>query len=269
MDASDASVDRELVFPIFHVVSPPFGNFQDPPQTRSDYADRVAWLRGVPVALAEIRDLLRRGIAAGVTAARDQVIPEIKTVRAAVPADPLESPYLAPFKSFPPSISPADQKTMLAEALEVYRASILPVYAEHIRFLEETYLPAARASASLAALPNGQARYALSLRRNTGLEISPAAVHDAAIAEVQRLHGELGTLARESGFVGSGADFIAAIRKDPKCGPLDATAAKEKFDGLMQHVVQALPRLFTTIPKTPYEMQSAPDCPSGSATPPW
>jgi uncharacterized protein (DUF885 family) len=259
MDASEP-FDRQLVFPLLHRVAPPFGNFNDPPRTASDYADRLAWLRGVRVALEEIRERLRRGIAVGITAARDDVVSQMKSVRGAVPTDPFESPYLEPFKSFPPSISSADQKRLLAEAIEVYRSSILSAYAEHIRFLEETYLPATRASASLSTLPNGRAHYAHFIRRFTGLEIDPAAVHHAAIAETRRLHVQLGKLAHESGF-GSGADFIAAARKDPKCGILDATAAKEKFYRLMQGVERALPRLFTTIPKTPYELEAAPDLP--------
>lgn len=257
----DLNAENAQIFPTFQHVDPPYGNFPDPPQTYSDYEDRISWLRGVPRTLAEIKEYLRRGMAAGIVADREQAQEGLTGVRAAVPENPLDSPYLATFKTFPASISSDQQKELIAQAAAVYREQVVPAYAEYGRFLEQTYLPVCRPSASLANLPKGQARYAFLMRRNTGLEISPVDVHNTALAEVQRLRAQLTRMGRDAGFSGDGAEFIASIRKDPRCGALDAAAAKKEFDSLMEQVVRGLPRLFSTIPKTPYEMESVPDLP--------
>jgi uncharacterized protein (DUF885 family) len=257
--AGDLYAENDQVFPTFQRVDVPDGT--DPPQTYSEYEERIAWLRGVPRTLAETEENLRRGISHGIVADRDQAQAGLTDVRASVPQNPLDSPYLATFKTFPASISSDQQKELVAQAAAVYRTQVVPAYAKYERFLEFTYVPVARPSRSLSTLPNGQARYAFLMRRNFGIKINPADVHETALAEVQRLRAELTRMGRDAGFSGDGAEFIASIRKDPRCGALDATAAKREFDSLMEQVAHGLPRLFMTAPKTPYEMESVPDLP--------
>lgn len=247
--------------PTYHLVEPPDGNFADTPRTRADYADRLAWLRGIPVALKHYEEALRTGLARGLTDSRADVSAAITSMRAAAPANPLDSPYLKPFKTFPASIAPAEQKQLLDEAVSVYRNGIATAYSQYLRFLEQTYLPGARSSESLAELPTGHALYTLSMRGVTGLRVDPAEIHEAALTEAKQLHDELNRLARESGFVGSGSEYLIAIRKDPKCAPLDAAAAKTAFDAQMQRLEPALPRLFAVVPAIRTEFEVAPDLP--------
>ena len=234
--SNEFNADNEILFPSFQRVSPFGTSLPETPQTTADFVDRLAWLRGVPVALREIRQRLERGLSARLTADREQVKDGITAVRAAVPANPLESPHLKAFQSFPSSIPETEQKRLLSEAQQIYSELLLPEYQAHIRFLEQVYLPAARPTPSFASLPDGQARYAFIVRRQTGLQISAPEVHKIAVSEIARLRGELDQLARESTFSGSGAEFLAMVRKNPRCGALDAAAAQGEFGRIMDQI---------------------------------
>jgi uncharacterized protein (DUF885 family) len=103
--SGDLNAENALVFPTFERVNPPDGTLPDPPQTYSDYQDRIAWLRGVPRTLAEIKENLQRGMSRAIVADREQAQEGLSEVRASVPENPLESPYLATFKTFSASMS--------------------------------------------------------------------------------------------------------------------------------------------------------------------
>jgi uncharacterized protein (DUF885 family) len=259
--AGNLQAENAQVFPTFQRVDPPYGSLADPPQTFSDFEDRIAWLRGVPRTLIEAQAILQRGMTRGIIADRQQAEEGLAAVRASVTENPLDSPYLAVFKNFPATMSLHEQQQLIGQAAEVYRGLVVPAYATYVRFLEQSYLPATRPSASLATLPDGQARYAWLMDRNMGVRISPEDVHRSALAEVERLHAELTRMARNAGFSGTSAEFLTSIRRDPKCGPLEAAAASREFHSLMEQVARGLPRLFTTLPKTSYELESVPDLP--------
>lgn len=259
-DALSYRADLMYASPTYHRVRMPFGNFVQSPQTRADYEDRLAWLRGVKVALEGYEATLRNGLAAGVTDSRANVSAAIAEMRAAVPEDAQESAYLEPFKTFPASMPPDEQKQLTDDALRIYRNDVVPAYNRYLAFVEQTYLPSARPS-HLPGASTAHARYTLSMRRVTGLQVDPAGVHEAALAEVSRLHNELSGLARKNAFAGSGAEYLIAIRKDPKCAPLDAPTAKREFDAQMLRVESALPRLFAVVPSVRTEFEPAPDLP--------
>jgi uncharacterized protein (DUF885 family) len=81
----------------------------------------------------------------------------------------------------------------------------------------------------------------------------------AALAEVQRTELELERIARTSGFSGTTNELVVATKKDPECAPLDADQIRDRFQKIMRQVEEELPRLFATIPRTPYEVIPDPD----------
>ena len=207
-DATSLALGSIYVNPRYHLVDPPGGNFVDPPRTRADYEERLAWLRGVPLALKDAESTLRQGVSLGLADSRANVTNAIAQIRQVVPENPLDSPYMRLFKNLPSSISPDEGKQLVDEAATIYRKVIVPAYTVHLSFLEQTYLPGAQGRALLAGLPESHARYAVAMRRATGLQVESAQVYEDATEELQRLHGELDRLAREQGFAGTGQNTL-------------------------------------------------------------
>jgi len=234
-----------------------------PRGSRQDYEEILTWLRGVPFRISETLDTLRQGLVHGAVASRNNVRDALQRSRMLATADPASTSYLVAFRQFPPSLSADEQKILRDSAVMIYRTGISPAYAQLADYLENTYLPASQAFPRMSALPRGTAWYAAQIWTQTGVEISPQEIHRTALAEVRRTQGELEVLALKAGFSGTYNQFILGTRRDPICAPLDADGIRIQFQTLMQQVEVGLPKLFGTIPITPYEVVPAPS--AGSA----
>jgi len=223
-------------------------------ESSPDYEEILAWLRGVPLTVRESLDTLRQGLAHGITLPRGNAQRILNFGRRMTPADPMASRYLYPFKQFPPSVFLEQQKVLAEKAVTVYRSRILPAYDELAGFLENTYIPATRPFQSMIDLPHGAAWYAARLWERTGLDSSPEEIHRAGLTELRRAQQEIEAIARSTGFTGNYNEFVVASRNDPRCAPMDETAIRTQFQTLMHQVEGLLPKLFGTIPKTPYEV---------------
>lgn len=252
------------IWPTFHRVRPPFGALPAQPKTTGDYENLLAWMRGVPHFLDETRTRLRLAMKAGVIANRDHVLSAMEELEAATPASPDESPYLKPFEVMPPEVGEAAAQ-LRAQAASIYRTRIVPAYAAHRQFIRDIYLPRARPHGGLAGIPGGRQRYAAMILLHSGSDESAKVIHASARREVERLLGELTTLARRAGFVGSPDAYLRHLRTMPACGPLDDQAVQERFNALMADVQRALPRLFVSVPKTRIELVTGSDVPPAAA----
>jgi uncharacterized protein (DUF885 family) len=233
-----------------------------PRESAADYDVILTWLRGVPLQMQESIDLMRRGLAQGVTARRAIVEPTLAFTRSLSTADPLSTRSLSAFKSLPSSLPAARQKELTESAVDIYRTAIVPAYLDWIRFVETTYLPAVPAFPRMNALPNGEAWYAAMLWSQSGIDGGPAEIERAALADVRRTQNELEAIARGAGFTGTYNQFVIARRAQPQCAALDAEGIRTRFRELMQQVEAGLPKLFATIPTIPYEV--VPGGPNGS-----
>lgn len=233
-----------------------------PRESDADYEVILAWLRGVPLQMQESIDLMRRGLAQGVTARRMIVEPTLAFTRSLSTADPMSTRSLSAFKKFPSSVPAARQKELTDSAVEIYRTAIVPAYLDWIKFVERTYLPAVPAFPRMSALPNGQRWYAAMLWSQSGIDHGPADIERAALADLRRTQNELEAIARAAGFTGSYNQFVIARRAEPQCAALDAEGIRTRFREVMRQVEAGLPKLFATIPTIPYEV--VPGGPNGS-----
>ena len=127
------------------------------------------------------------------------------------------------------------------------------------------HVPGTEVSASLIALPahEGAAewgrRVAAKVRAETGSDLTPADIHRAALSEVRRVEDELHHVAGAAGFTGSDVQLVLAIRKVQTAAHWTADGIRDRFQKVMGQVEQRLPRLFATIPRTPYEVLADPE----------
>ena len=82
--------------------------------------------------------------------------------------------------------------------------------------MRDEYLPRARLSMALSALPLGPAWYAHLVRRETASRLTPADIHAIGAAETERLRGRLQSLLAEAGFAGDAQAYFEAAQREPR-----------------------------------------------------
>ena len=232
------------------------GKSVQPFRTAKDYDAFHARLGlAVPILDTAVANM-REGIRAGVVQPRVVVEKALAQLDALAGADaPERSVFWGAVAAMPETI-PAAERDRIAAA---YRARIggevLPAYRRLRDFLRGEYLPHARETVGLSALPGGRAWYAYLVRESTTTDLSPERIHDLGLREVARIRGQMDEVRRAVGFQGDLAAFFVHLREDPRCYFRDPAALLDGYRELQKRVNAALPRLFDVFPKADYEVR--------------
>ena len=224
-----------------------------------DYDDWIARLSKIDEVVDQTIALAEKGRRSGYTAPRilmqrlpDQIAVQVVEFAA-------DSPFFKPFAALPESIAPADRERLRAEATEVIEQSVLPAYRKLDRYFNETYLPAARESIGLSALPNGSAWYELRARSYTTTRLSPDDIHRIGLDEVKRIRGEMMAIIEEVGFDGDFQDFLEHLRTDPQFYFDNPDDLYKEYLATSKRIDPELVNLFGKLPRMPYGVKPIPD----------
>ena len=94
--------------------------------------------------------------------------------------------------------------------------SLTPALKKLDAFIKETYLPACRKDVGASSLPDGEAFYQYSIRRQTTTDLTAKQIHEIGLKEVARIRREMEDVIRGTGFKGSFAEFLTFLRTDPR-----------------------------------------------------
>jgi len=187
-----------------------------PFRTAKDYESYLARLRAFPALVAQEIRLMRDGLDSGFSLSRG-VLPGLdQTAQSHVVADPEQSVFFAPFRTFPAGVPEADRARLADAGRRVIEADVVPAYRSLAEFLRGEYTAKARASVGASELPNGAKYYEHLVRYYTTLDLTPQQVHETGLAEVERIHAEMEAAMRRTGFQGSFAEFLTFLRTDPR-----------------------------------------------------
>jgi uncharacterized protein (DUF885 family) len=207
----------------------------------------------------------RRGVQTGFTQPKPTVEVVIAIVKKQVARPVADDSLLDPLKSLPASIPAADQAAIRARALKL----VGPVKAEQARlltFLQDDYLPHARASLAVRSLPNGEAYYRWAVRHHTTTDMTPDQIHALGEREVARIRAEMEQAIKHAGFKGSFQDFQHVLRTDPQFYVTTREALLEKNAYFNKRVDDALPKEFGRLPRLPFAVREIPRESEESAT---
>src|SRR5207245_1886363 len=110
-----------------------------------------------------------------------------------------------------------------------------------LAFFKEEYLPACRHEAGVWSLPDGNERYAYTVRHYTTTNLSPNEIHDLGLRELSRIHGEMRAIVDRIGFKGSLQDFISSLRMDRSLYNTSAAELLAGFKKILQQMDEKLP----------------------------
>ena len=223
--------------------------------TVKDYEDFIARLNQVPRAFRERKIQMRKGMAGGLIPPRILLPQVAKQANEIAIQKPEDTPFAQPTTTFPKEISTADQQRLRAAILTAIRDSVLPSYRDFTAFVRDEYAPRGRAQVGTWSLPNGEERYAFSVRRSTTTTMTPDEIHALGLREVARIEAEQLVIARKLGF-----PTVKALRDSiPKIPALHPKSRQQILDEYRQYTDQMwakLPTLFGRLPKAKLEVMA-------------
>jgi uncharacterized protein (DUF885 family) len=217
---------------------------------KADTPERIerllARIAAYPALTDAVIELLAEGRAAGLTAARvvaDRAVDQVERLLAAPAA-------ASPIVTVPEVGDEADRARLL-EAVERY---VRPADARSLEALR-AYLPATREDPGLCALPDGEARYAAKVRAYTSLDVTPAALHQVGLEELEAIEAERRAIARAAGYGDDTAAYRDALNADPAQIPATPEALVARCQEDVERAFAAAPRWFSRAPKAGCEVR--------------
>ena len=231
------------------------GSSAQPFKTVKDYDDWLARAGKVPALFEQAIANMREGVQAGVVQPRllmQKVLPQLDGV---VSDDPQKTPFWGPISNLPADFSDADKKRLTEAYTAMINQQLVPAFRGLRTYLADEYIPVARETHGLGALPNGAEWYAHLAKSTTTTSLTPAKIHQIGLDEVARLRTELEQLKTEVGFEGDLKSFFKYMSTDPKFTFKSEDAILKDYRDLEAKVNQKVPELFSLMPKAAFEIR--------------
>ncbi|MGO8828180.1 MAG: DUF885 domain-containing protein [Steroidobacteraceae bacterium] len=196
-----------------------------------------AYVRWTGQAIANMREGMRRGYALPRVLV-EEMLPQL----AALGEDSPANVFYQPLSSIPATIADSERIRLSQGITAGVRERILPAYRTLLDFLRGEYLPRARETVGLSALPLGGSWYAFLVKQETDTSLTPAEIHRFGQAEVERLHGRLQALLAEAG--------------NPHPPDRSADELLSRYGELKVQVASAMPALFSQAPQADFAIRA-------------
>jgi uncharacterized protein (DUF885 family) len=227
-------------------VLPQMTQFQpvDTPERLEAFIGR---LRAYPAYMAANADILREGLASGLTAPRivaERTIAQIERMLAI----PIESAIV-------PAMAQGADDAARERIRDIVREHVYPADQAFLDVLSGDYLAATREEPGLWSAPNGDQLYRTAIRGWTTLELDPEAVHRVGLEELEAIELERREIARTAGFGDDTAAYRAALDADAANTPQtkDELVARAHED--IERAMALAPRFFGALPRAGCEVR--------------
>lgn len=227
-------------------------------KSENDLQTYLTKLAALPLYMQQQMDWMRQGLAKGYTQPKAVLAGYEDSIKSFITTDPAQSPFYRPLLKRPAAISDARWQALQQQAMALISQQITPVYQQYLDFFTSQYVPGARDNIAAIALPDGAAYYQNRLEHYTTLKMTPQQVHEIGLKEVARIRAEMQQVINQTGFKGSFADFVQFLRTDPQFYVTKPEQLLKEAAYLAKKIDAQLPKLFKTLPRTPYGVEPVP-----------
>lgn len=231
------------------------GTGAQPFKTVTDYDNWITRADAMVAIFDQAIANMREGIAAGVVQPKvlmEKVLPQLDAI---IKDKPEDTQFWGPIKALPEAFSDADKNRLGDDYRAMIGERLIPAFRRLREFIASDYLPACRDTVALSALPDGQAWYAYNVKNQTTTDLSPEQIHQIGLDEVARIHGEMRAVMAQVGFKGELKDFFHFLTTDKQFEFASEQALLDSYNALRARVEAGVPRLFSLVPKAPFEIR--------------
>jgi uncharacterized protein (DUF885 family) len=231
------------------------GTSAQPFATVQDYDNWLKRVDGVPALFEQAIANMREGVNKGVVQPRILMERSVDQLDALIADDPTQSLFYKPVASMPESFSAAERERLTAAYTAMVVHQINPSYRRLRDYIRSEYLPHARTTAGMGALPMGKAWYAYNVRSVTTTELTPEQIHQIGLDEVDRIHKEMKSVIAQVGFKGDLHAFFEFLKTDKRFEFDSEDALLAAYNSLREQVDAGVPKLFSVTPKAAFEIR--------------
>jgi uncharacterized protein (DUF885 family) len=237
-----------------------------PHHSVAEYEIILERMRALPASVDQQIALLQEGLKRGYTPPKITMRDVPKQVADLIPADPLASALLQPFREFPSAFSEAERTRLTDQAKKIYTSALAPAFQKLHDYVAATYVPACRETIAATALPNGAAAYAFHVRWQTTTDLTPPQIHEIGLAEVKRIRTEMDKVIGSVNFKGSFHDFTEFLRTDARFYYDKPDDLVNGYRIIVKKIDPELAHEFGKLPRLPYGVCPIPDFKAPSQT---
>ena len=198
----------------------------------------------------------RKGIAANYVLPKALVVKMIPQMTDLVTTDASKHLFYGPITKMPATFSDADKKRLTEAYTKLITEQVVPTYKKLGDFLKNEYLPKARTTSGVSALPDGKAYYDFCVKEETTTNKTPEEIYNLGLSEVARIRHQMDSVKTMVKYNGNLAQFFEYMKNDkrfmPYKTPAEVLAAFEKIHQTMQPQLQ---KEFIHVPKTRFEIR--------------
>jgi uncharacterized protein (DUF885 family) len=215
-------------------------------------------LSGVARFIDQQMHWMQLGLAKGYTQPKAVLIGYQDGIKSFISTKAAESPFYRPFLVQPDGIEDKVWQQLQQEAAQLISVQVTPAYQRYYDFFVNDYLVGARDSIAATDLPDGAAYYQNRLEYYTTLKMTPQQVHEIGLTEVARIRKEMQQVIEQTGFKGDFAQFVHFLRTDKQFYVDTPEQLLKEAAYLSKKIDAQLPKLFKTLPRTPYGVEPVP-----------
>ena len=234
------------------------GSGFQPFKTEKDYQDWLRRAEKFPKWMDAAIENFREGMKNNYVLPQKLVVKMIPqmTAEEIVSPDFEKNIFYGPVKNFPKSFSEAQKEKLTEDYKNLILQKIIPAYIKMGNFLAKEYLPKARKSDGINALPKGNEIYAFYVKSQTTTSKNPEEINKIGLEQVAMLRAEMEKVKQQVGFSGTLEEFITFVKADPKAMPYKTNKEViNAFNGILAKINPKLKTMFGVTPKTKFEIR--------------
>ncbi|MBS1917968.1 MAG: DUF885 domain-containing protein [Bacteroidetes bacterium] len=198
----------------------------------------------------------KKGMAENYVLPKSLVVKIIPQMEAMVTSGAEKNLFYGPINKMPKSFSTEDSSQLKKEYISLINEKIIPSYKKLADFLKNEYLPKARTTSGINALSNGDAYYKFRVRDQTTTNKTPEEIYQIGLSEVARIRGIMDSVKNAVGFKGDLPAFFTYMKTDKKFMPYKTPQeVLDAFEAIHKRMQPNLQKMFTHVPKTPFEIR--------------
>ncbi len=209
----------------------------------------------------------KKGMANNTVLPKSIVVKMIPQMQNMVTAEPTKSLFYGPITLMPAGFTAEDKQRLTAAYTNLIKNELVPAYKKLGNFLQNEYLPRARATTGINDLPNGAAIYNYMVKYWTTTNKTPDEIYNTGLAEVKRIRDVMEQIKTQTGYKCSLDSFFTFMKTDkrfmPYKTPGEVIAA---FKKIQTTIDPNLKNIFTLTPKTTFEIRQTESFRAASAS---
>jgi len=243
------------------------GTVIQPFKTVTDYEN---WLQRVTAFSSWVDSAIvyfKKGVAA------DHILPKaivkkmIPQFQAMVTDSATKSLFYEPVKLIPASFTDTDKNRLTEAYVIMINQQIIPAYNKLAVFFQTEYLPIARNTTGVNALPYGDKYYDFMVKFWTTTNKTPDEIYKIGLEEVKRIRTEMEIIQTSVLFKGDLKAFFEFIKTDEQFTPFKtSTEVLDAFRRIQARIDPNLKKIFNKTPRTQFEIRQTEDFRAANAS---